>query len=111
VATRIPRVTPAPTPTSTPHPPRALPPNTAAIDIYDSFFQPGVITVTAGMTVRWYHEGGTTHNVRAVDGTWLSPDLRPGNMYARRFDQPGTYNFLCLFHAGSMTGAVIVTKP
>ncbi|MBI5878100.1 MAG: hypothetical protein HZB53_10630 [Chloroflexi bacterium] len=111
VATRIPRTVLAPTPTATARPPRSLPPNTVAVDISDSFFQPGVITVTVGTTVRWYHDGGTAHNVRAVDGSWAAPDMHRGDMFARRFDELGAYNYLCLFHAGTMFGSVIVVKP
>ncbi len=72
VVTRIPRLSQEPTPTATARPPRTLPANTVAVDINDSFFQPGVVTVTVGMTVRWYHEGGLTHNTRALDGAWTA---------------------------------------
>jgi plastocyanin len=108
IVTRIPRVALEPTPTATARPPRSLPPDTVAVEIQDSFFQPGIITVTVGTTVRWYHEGGLTHSTRALNGVWSAPDMHRGDVFAWRFEAAGEYRYLCLFHAGTMLGSVVV---
>lgn len=67
------------------------------------------ITIAPGDTVTWENRGNVTHNAHADDGTWASPDLRPGQSYSRTFRQPGVYGYICTLHVvEQMFGTVIV---
>jgi plastocyanin len=68
-----------------------------------------VVTVRVGDTVTWENRGNTTHNAQAEDGSWASPNLRPGQSYSRTFTQPGEYRYICSLHVvEEMFGTVIV---
>ena len=75
-----------------------------------SRFEPVTLTIAAGATVRWFNDDALPHTVTASDGSWDSGNLSPGGSYERRFDSPGTYAYLCLYHPG-MTGAIEVRAP
>jgi plastocyanin len=68
-------------------------------------FTPAAIQVPAGTTVTWHFDDGKVpHNVQG-DG-FKSPNLTK-TTFQHRFDQPGTYAYVCTLHAG-MTGRVVV---
>ena len=75
-----------------------------------SRFDPAVITISAGGTVRWFNDDTTPHTATAVDRTWDSGDLPPGGSFERRFDTLGTYPYVCRYHTW-MTGTVRVAAP
>lgn len=60
-----------------------------------------------GAAVTWTNRDNFTHSVKFAD----RPDhvLRPGETVTVRFDRPGTYPYVCTFHAQNMQGRVIVT--
>jgi hypothetical protein len=67
------------------------------------------VTVRAGDSVTWENRGQATHNAEAEDGSWRSPNLRPGQSFSLRFDTPGEYRYVCTLHlAEEMTGRVVV---
>jgi cytochrome c len=90
---------------------------TAVIDANDdagSVWQPDNVTINTGDTVRWeFDEAQTTHNLSSSSANWPPPapidlDRAPnGEPIEQTFSEPGTYTFLCKFHAG-MTGSVTV---
>jgi plastocyanin len=70
------------------------------------------ITVKVGDTVTWENRVKVIHNATADDGTWASPNLRPGRSYSRTFPQPGEYRYTCSLHVvEEMFGTVIVEGP
>jgi plastocyanin len=77
------------------------------VSIQDFFFDPDNVTINRGDTIEWVNEGGNPHTV-----TWSSVDqvLRPGQRFSHQFDQAGTINYRCRFHASShqMAGTVVV---
>jgi plastocyanin len=75
-----------------------------------SQFSPPTLTITAGETVRWFNDDDLPHTVTATDRSWDSGNLPPGASYERRFDAPGTYSYLCVYHPG-MTGTIEVRAP
>ncbi len=93
-----------------------------SLSIGDNFFDPEEITVTAGQKyVLNLANGGTaTHDFWAAgsDGkTQTGDDVRtdpiPGGGTASvkiKYDNPGTYYFVCTFHAGQ-GGTIIVKEP
>jgi plastocyanin len=98
--------TPKPSPKPTPTPPPA--PGAEAVTVVDFDFRPGTVDVPAGATVVWSNDGVAPHTVTATDGSWDSGMVAPGDAFRRRFDAPGTYEYLCAFHP-DMTGTVRVS--
>jgi outer membrane protein OmpA-like peptidoglycan-associated protein/plastocyanin len=101
-------VTPAETPVAvaTPEPTPAAAPGTAAVSIGNMVFEPATLRIAAGTTVTWTNNDGSNHNVTFP--TAASVRMRHGATYVRRFDTPGTYDYLCAIHGAMMSGTVIV---
>jgi hypothetical protein len=60
-----------------------------------------------GATVRWFNDDALPHTVSASDGAWDSGNLAPGQTFERRYDEPGSYPYLCRYHPG-MVGTIEV---
>lgn len=87
-------------------------------------FEPATVTIRAGETVEWRNTSLIAHTVtddpaRAEDASdaRLPPGAAPfdsarvpaGEVFLRRFDQPGTYRYFCRYHEmDGMTGTVVV---
>lgn len=84
----------------------------AVILIQDSDYSPFQLTIVAGTTVTWRHEGSFTHTVTSNNGILDSGPLEFGDEYQMTFTQPGTYYYHCQLHGGpggqGMSGAIIV---
>jgi plastocyanin len=80
------------------------------VSVVDFAFEPAIITITAGSTVRWTRSNTSvfTHTTTSNTGVWNSGDLAPHDPFAFTFDTPGIYLYHCDYHALSMQGAVIV---
>src|SRR5207253_3187963 len=63
-------------------------------------FQPGTRTVKVGTTVKWTDSivDGITHTAVAVDGSFNSGVLNPGQSYEFTFTKPGTFAYICSLH-------------
>jgi plastocyanin len=68
-------------------------------------FDPAEITVAAGDTVTWVHDGRISHTVTG-DGL-ASGTLAAGDTFETTFEEPGSFAYVCDFH-GSMRGTVTV---
>lgn len=87
----------------------AKPVRTAQVDLPPSYlFAPAAIEVGAGTTVIWTNHDNFTHSVQ-VQGQSEVHTLRPGETTQIRFDQPGTYPYVCTLHTQNMRGTVVVT--
>jgi plastocyanin len=84
------------------------------IEVGDNRFAPKEITVKAGATVLWTHQGSLGHTVTADDGSFDSGQMKGGSTFRYTFDEPGTYAYHCAFHgaegAVGMAGVVTVTE-
>jgi plastocyanin len=60
-----------------------------------------------GDSITWSNDDGSPHTVTFKDGSAGSDALSPGQMFTRRFDRPGTYDYFCSFHP-YMTASVTV---
>ena len=85
------------------------PPGTS-VTMAGARFTPPTISITSGETVRWFNDDALPHTATAVDRAWDSGNLAPGGSFERRFDHPGSYSYVCLYHAW-MTGVVVVSSP
>jgi YVTN family beta-propeller protein len=73
-------------------------------------FEPAQITVKAGERVTWQNDDGAPHGVVYKDGGTGIDLLLPGKSFARTFDKPGTYDYVCSVHP-YMTARVTVISP
>jgi plastocyanin len=82
------------------------------ISMSDLCFQGAAHFVPGGATVTVSNDGGMEHDIQAVDGSFSSDRLQPGDTY--RFDAPasGIVEYFCSLHGsaqgGGMTGVLIV---
>jgi plastocyanin len=80
---------------------------TIAITAGDTFFDPRDAEAAVGDTVVWTNTSGVSHDVRAVDGSWDSPILLPGDSFERVFDGAESVFYYCSFH-GTAAGTGMV---
>lgn len=69
-----------------------------AVQIAEFAFSPDEIEVESGTELAWTNDDPTAHTVTAVDGTFDSGTMDPGGEFAFRFDDPGTYRYVCSIH-------------
>jgi plastocyanin len=77
------------------------------VEIPGRFFDPSRLTVVSGDRVTWANGDILTHNVRATDGSFASPDLTRGARFTAGFTEPGDHPYFCSIHA-FMSGIVTV---
>jgi uncharacterized protein (TIGR03000 family) len=78
------------------------------VTLYDNYFRPKTITVSAGTTVQWRNAGRHSHTVTSDRNGWDSGELYPGEVFSYTFNRPGTYAYHCAVHPDEMRGAVVV---
>jgi len=87
---------------------------TTTVEVVDSAFEPAELSVAAGTTVVWSHEGNAPHTVTADDGAFDSGTLNSGDTFEFTFEEPGEYPYHCTFHGGAggegMAGTITVTE-
>ena len=87
-------------------------------------FDPGEVTVQVGDTVEWRNKSLFTHTVTADKSLSKQPDkvllpagadpfdsgdIPPGEIFRRKFQVAGRYDYFCIPHEGrNMRGSVIV---
>ena len=97
-----------------PPPPGA---GSAAVTISNYSYSPGVITITAGGSVKWTNDDAVTHSVTA-DGGGFASDLSGGMMdpyggtsgggtFSHNFASSGSFAYHCIYHP-TMHGTVTV---
>ena len=78
------------------------------VDIKDFTYVPDPVEIPVGATVTWTNSDTAPHTATAQDREVLqSGTLDPGDSYSQTFDQPGTFDYFCEFHA-NMKGTIIV---
>ena len=83
--------------------------NGSGVDPNSPGYSPPNITVVIGInnTVKWVNYDSMPHTVTAVDGSFDSGNLDPGQSFVHTFNTPGTYVYVCIYHHW-MEGTVIV---
>lgn len=82
-------------------------PPPAEIRIAQHLYEPRVITVSPGTTLRWVNEDEDPHTVTADGGAFASRGIDTHETFTFTFSAPGTYRYHCALHPG-MTGRVVV---
>ncbi|NEO70345.1 MAG: plastocyanin [Moorea sp. SIO3H5] len=76
-------------------------------------FEPNVLTIKAGETVKWVMNKIGPHNV-IVDGypslSHKNMLMAAGSSYESTFDEPGTYSYYCAPHRGAGMGGTIIVE-
>lgn len=77
-------------------------------------FEPKVLTVKVGTTVRWINKTGF-HTIAADDGSFKSTELKSENSsFDHTFKKAGKFPYHCSFHGDKggkdMAGTIIVQK-
>ena len=97
------------------------PPAAAAVIVGNIFFKSGhngtantaVDTVAVGGTVTWTwtNTGSMPHSVQSLGSPGFTSSAiqsQDGSTYQVVFSTPGTYQYDCAVHGGSMTGRIVV---
>ncbi len=74
------------------------------------------VRIAPGQSVTFSNPAKEFHNLKFADATSQCPDVpisgsKPGWSETCTFTVPGTYDFICEFHAPGMAGRVIVEAP
>lgn len=83
----------------------------AIVYMYDKYFDPSIITISAGQKVIWINKGELDHTVTSNNGYFDSGRVHPGSRMSYTFTKPGSYSYKCTLHSFmffGMTGKVIV---
>jgi plastocyanin len=78
-----------------------------SVTIKDFMFSPATVTIKAGSTVVWTNKDGEPHTVVSDAGLFRSGAVDTDESFSFKFDQPGTYRFLCSIHP-TMVGTIVV---
>lgn len=91
----------------------------AVVVIEAMTFNPMQVKIKKGQTVAWVNKDNVTHDVVSGKGTKPDPEpllnsgyLSPGGTFVFKFDQPGTYEYMCVPHKDQapMRGATVVVE-
>ncbi len=83
-------------------------PKSVHVQIKDFDYAPKTVTVKAGGSVTWTNHDAAPHTSTAKgDSGFDTGTINKGQSKRIRFDKPGTYSYVCLFHA-FMVGKVVV---
>jgi len=99
-------VTQAPTP---PPPHVVFPvrePTTVDVVIFGSAFDPSVINVVNGTTVRWTNKDSATYVITGKG--FRSPELKVRDTWNYTFNETGTFEYNCSIHPFMPHGTIIV---
>lgn len=79
----------------------------AEVRISQHRYEPKVITVSRGTTVRWVNDDDDPHTVTSDDGAFGSRGIDLHEAFTFEFSAAGTYPYHCALHP-TMTGKVVV---
>ena len=79
----------------------------ATVMVHDDHFHPAAVTVPRGGAVTWRWAGESSHDLRFRGRRPAGAPPRASGAVRRRFQQPGTYRYVCTLHEG-MRGVVRV---
>ena len=88
-------------------------PGSPSVMMKDFEFTPKEIKVKVGTTVTWMNTGTAAHSATAIDKSFNTRNLQPGETKSVTFSTPGTFVYHCVFHGNpddksGMIGTVIV---
>lgn len=82
-------------------------PAAVEVEIAGHRYEPRVITVARGTTVRWVNQDDDLHTVTSDGGAFASRGIDTHEAFSFTFSAAGTYAYHCALHP-TMTGEVVV---
>ena len=83
----------------------------AAVEIEGFCYEPTVLRIEPGQSVRWTNHDGAPHTVSGANFVWGDfTQLNEGESISFTFREAGTYPYYCALHP-AMVGAVVVGDP
>jgi plastocyanin len=79
------------------------------VQVGDNWYDPQVLVIGMGDTVRWVNVGDDAHTVTAFNQGWGSDAFGPGDSFERAFPEPGPVVYRCIFHPNQW--GVLVVGP
>ena len=79
------------------------------VSIKDFLYAPEDVTVSAGDSVSFSNQDSANHTATARDGSFDTGTLGKGDSAQVTIDKPGTYAYICSFHA-FMNGQITVEE-
>jgi plastocyanin len=88
-------------------------PGSPSVMMQEFEFTPKEMKVKVGTTVTWMNAGTAVHSATAIDKSFNTRNLQPGETKSVTFSTPGTFVYHCVFHGNpddksGMIGTVIV---
>jgi len=78
------------------------------VAVEDVAFNPDRLVIHAGDAVVWTVGGVNEHTITALDGSFNSGDVFPGDTYAHTFALPGVVPYYCQYHLPRMVAHIVV---
>jgi len=85
----------------------AIPEGAGINQIGQIYFDPDMITVSVGTTVKWMNNDVAIHTTTSTEGEFDSDIFSAGESFEHTFNAIGTYDYFCIVHPW-MEGTVIV---
>ena len=76
----------------------AAPKGAVEVQIIAFAYDPEPIRVSVGEPIVWTNLDGVPHTATSLDGSWDSGMMGQGATFARSFDEPGVYTYICTLH-------------
>jgi len=83
----------------------------AGVAIIDNDYEPGVLTVAAGSTIRFTNTGELPHTVTAHNESFDSGFILTGDTFDLALPSPGSYEFFCTIHPEMVGTITVVDGP
>jgi plastocyanin len=74
----------------------------ATVSIHNYMYMPMHLTVAKGATVTFHNYDMTAHTATALDGSFDTGTINPGQSATIHLTKAGTFQYKCLFHAFMM---------
>jgi plastocyanin len=81
------------------------------VDIGNFFFDPVLVEIDAGQTIRWLNTVSTIHTTTAYGNVWDSGDMGLNDIFDFTLENEGVYQYECGYHPLTMIGTVVVGDP
>ncbi len=78
-----------------------------AVSIRDAAYDPTPLQIAVGTTVTWTNNDPIPHTATAIDGSFDTGTIGPGESASVTFTAPGSIAYVCLYHP-TMSGAIEV---
>lgn len=94
---------PSPQPSASPAP--------VVVHISEFTYKPQTVTIHAGDSITFVNDDGAAHTATADDKSFDSGNLDHAQSWTHLFNEPGTYRYICTYHAFMKATIVVQAVP